>query len=314
MAERSAAIVRSPGPTARTSPPAPSGSCSTRPAARTRAGPARRATAAVAAAVAREIPVILAGGLDPANVGAALLAVPAVGVDVGVRASSAPRRRPASGPRKDPLRVALFAKRARAARFDRPTRRPPGPSAVDAGLLDADAAGRWGLDRDVRRPLRARDARRRAARARGGLRRAARTTRVFWAELRALARDVRRPADARSTAPTGSPADVLRARPGAATRRPACRPGSALYLKREDLAHTGAHKINNALGQALLTRRLGKTPRDRRDRRRPARRRDGHRLRPARPALRRLHGRRGHPTARRPNVLRMRRSAPRCAR
>jgi tryptophan synthase beta chain len=32
-----------------------------------------------------------------------------------------------------------------------------------------------------------------------------------------------------------------------------------LYLKREDLAHTGAHKINNALGQALLTRRLGKS-------------------------------------------------------
>ncbi len=32
-----------------------------------------------------------------------------------------------------------------------------------------------------------------------------------------------------------------------------------LYLKREDLAHTGAHKMNNALGQALLTRRLGKT-------------------------------------------------------
>jgi tryptophan synthase beta chain len=32
-----------------------------------------------------------------------------------------------------------------------------------------------------------------------------------------------------------------------------------LYLKREDLAHTGAHKINNALGQGLLTRRLGKS-------------------------------------------------------
>ena len=32
-----------------------------------------------------------------------------------------------------------------------------------------------------------------------------------------------------------------------------------VYLKREDLAHTGAHKINNALGQALLTRRLGKS-------------------------------------------------------
>jgi tryptophan synthase beta subunit len=34
--------------------------------------------------------------------------------------------------------------------------------------------------------------------------------------------------------------------------------GARIYLKREDLAHTGAHKINNALGQALLTRRMGK--------------------------------------------------------
>jgi tryptophan synthase beta chain len=34
--------------------------------------------------------------------------------------------------------------------------------------------------------------------------------------------------------------------------------GARVYLKREDLAHTGAHKINNALGQALLARRMGK--------------------------------------------------------
>lgn len=34
--------------------------------------------------------------------------------------------------------------------------------------------------------------------------------------------------------------------------------GPDIYLKREDLNHTGAHKINNALGQALLTRRMGK--------------------------------------------------------
>ena len=34
--------------------------------------------------------------------------------------------------------------------------------------------------------------------------------------------------------------------------------GATVYLKREDLNHTGAHKINNTLGQALLTRRLGK--------------------------------------------------------
>ena len=36
-------------------------------------------------------------------------------------------------------------------------------------------------------------------------------------------------------------------------------PGKRLYLKREDLLHTGAHKLNNALGQIVLARRLGKT-------------------------------------------------------
>ena len=45
-------------------------------------------------------------------------------------------------------------------------------------------------------------------------------------------------------------ADNLSARVGA---------GVTVYLKREDLAHTGAHKINNTLGQALLARRMGKT-------------------------------------------------------
>ena len=35
--------------------------------------------------------------------------------------------------------------------------------------------------------------------------------------------------------------------------------GPKIYLKREDLCHTGAHKINNALGQALLAKRMGKT-------------------------------------------------------
>jgi tryptophan synthase beta chain len=34
--------------------------------------------------------------------------------------------------------------------------------------------------------------------------------------------------------------------------------GCEVYLKREDLNHTGAHKINNALGQALLAQRMGK--------------------------------------------------------
>src|SRR5690554_5850099 len=35
--------------------------------------------------------------------------------------------------------------------------------------------------------------------------------------------------------------------------------GARIILKREDLNHTGSHKINNVLGQALLTRRVGKT-------------------------------------------------------
>ena len=35
--------------------------------------------------------------------------------------------------------------------------------------------------------------------------------------------------------------------------------GARIYLKREDLNHTGAHKINNTIGQALLARRMGKT-------------------------------------------------------
>lgn len=35
--------------------------------------------------------------------------------------------------------------------------------------------------------------------------------------------------------------------------------GAKIYLKREDLNHTGAHKINNTIGQALLARRMGKT-------------------------------------------------------
>jgi tryptophan synthase beta chain len=42
-------------------------------------------------------------------------------------------------------------------------------------------------------------------------------------------------------------------------RRLSERLGLRILLKREDLAHTGSHKINNVLGQALLTRRMGKT-------------------------------------------------------
>jgi tryptophan synthase beta chain len=47
-------------------------------------------------------------------------------------------------------------------------------------------------------------------------------------------------------------------RPTPLTRAERFAPGKRLYLKREDLLHTGAHKLNNALGQAALAQRLGK--------------------------------------------------------
>jgi tryptophan synthase beta chain len=50
----------------------------------------------------------------------------------------------------------------------------------------------------------------------------------------------------------GRPTPLYDAQRAAGTR------GVRLFLKREDLAHTGAHKINNALGQALLAQRMGK--------------------------------------------------------
>ena len=52
---------------------------------------------------------------------------------------------------------------------------------------------------------------------------------------------------------TGRPTPVTHAR-----RLSEALGGAQIYLKREDLAHTGAHKINNALGQGLLAKRMGK--------------------------------------------------------
>ncbi len=70
----------------------------------------------------------------------------------------------------------------------------------------------------------------------------AKTDSAFWAEFNSLSRSY-----------SGRPtplyfAERLTERCG----------GAQIFLKREDLAHTGAHKINNALGQGLLARRMGK--------------------------------------------------------
>ena len=52
---------------------------------------------------------------------------------------------------------------------------------------------------------------------------------------------------------SGRPTPLFRA-----ARLTASAGGASIYLKREDLSHTGSHKINNALGQVLLARRMGK--------------------------------------------------------
>ena len=237
-------------------------------------GTGRRVARLIAAAVAREIPIVLAGGLDAATVAEAVLNIPAVGVDVAsgveIRASAAsPGAASATvgaaaalgaRPGKDPLRVALFVKRARAARFDRPHIQPR-PTPVPEALVEPDSAGRWGLNRDfggryVPETLVA---------ALDQLETAWTETRHdprFWAELRELQFHY-----------GGRPTPIYRAdRLGgeileAARNRAREMGGSSegllpdrirLYLKREDLNHTGAHKLNNALGQVLLARRLGK--------------------------------------------------------
>ena len=73
--------------------------------------------------------------------------------------------------------------------------------------------------------------------------RAARSDAAFQAELNDL-----------QTNYTGRPSPLTLAR-----RFSADHGGASIYLKREDLNHTGSHKINNVLGQALLTKAMGKT-------------------------------------------------------
>jgi tryptophan synthase beta subunit len=216
-------------------------------------GTGMRVDAGLAAAVAREVPVILAGGLTSANVADALRAIPAVGVDTasGVERPRVDRERPT----KDPLRVATFAKRAREARIDRPNLGIR-PTPVDPGLLAADDAGRWGIDREfggryVPETLMAALEQLETAYL------AIRHDPVFWSELRELLAQYA----GRPTALYRADRLAYEALERAVALDPTARLPHRLrlYLKREDLAHTGAHKINNALGQALLTRRLGKS-------------------------------------------------------
>ena len=72
--------------------------------------------------------------------------------------------------------------------------------------------------------------------------REAKTDSAFWAEFDSLSRDY-----------SGRPTPLY-----FAARLTARCGGARIFLKREDLLHTGAHKLNNALGQGLLAQRMGK--------------------------------------------------------
>jgi len=264
-------------------------------------GTGSRTSVPLAAAVAREIPVVLAGGLTAANVAQALRTIPAVGVDVasgvevppGTRVSPAvraePGTRPAGGarprprPRKDPFLVGLFVKRARSARLDLPLA-PSRPTPIAPGLLDADERGRWGTERQFGGryvPETLVSALRELEAAWFELRGDPR----YWSDLRTLRRDY-----------IGRPSPLYRADRLAAEierrfRQPAPVPearGSQPHRRAQDHQRARPGAAHAAARQA---------PRDRRDRGGSARRRHGHGVRPLGPAMHGLHGAGGHPPA-----------------
>ena len=202
------------------------------PARRARAGaaraaPARPSTGTGRALAARGVPLILARRPDARERRRAIAAVRPWAVDVasGVEARPASRTRARSRAFTSPRRG---ASRAVAAVTELLT-----PCASSAGV--EHRFGPYGGQYVPETLMPA------LARARGAWI-AARDDAGFRAELDALLRDY-----------AGRPTPLYLRR---AARRAS--PGARIYLKREDLLHTGAHKINNALGQALLARRMGK--------------------------------------------------------
>ena len=182
---------------------------------------------------------------------------------------------------------------ARRRRRPRRRRQPPGAEARKRRAMSTSPRsrptprrrrppGRGRALRPVRRPVRARGAGRGPRPARRAAYDAAKADPAFAAELDRLQRTY-----------TGRPSPLTEAHRFVPSTPAA--PGSCSSARTSTTP--ASHKINNVLGQALLTQRMGKTAGHRRDRGRPARRRHRDRLRAARARLRRLHGRGGHPAA-----------------
>jgi tryptophan synthase beta subunit len=185
-------------------------------------GTGRTVDWALAATMARRRPLVLAGGLGPENVREALIAVNPSALDVssGVESSAGV---------KDHGRMrAFFTAVQRAAHCALPA----------FGRRDPDARGYYG--------------------AFGG-RYVPETLVAPVEELERGYLEARR--DPAFVAAFADLLSVYVGRPTPLTEaaRLGRGQGARVFLKREDLTHTGAHKINNALGQALLAKRMGKT-------------------------------------------------------
>ena len=231
---------------------------------------------------------------DAANVGQALLDVPGHRCGHGGRRGARVPARPGR-PTKDPVRVALFAKRACGRALDHRPNTPFGPTPVHAGLLEVDANGRWGVERDfggrfVPETLMAALVELERAYA------AVRQDPAFWADLdHLLAQYVGRPtalyrADRLAVAVLEEAGRLqrppVRAGEHGRSRR---RPLASLPQARGPRPYRRPQDQQRA-GPGLAHAPPGQVPRHRGDGRRTARRGDRDRMRPARAALRRVHG------------------------
>ncbi len=193
-----------------------------------RGGTGERADWTLARALSAMRPVLLAGGLRPDNVTEALRVVDPWGIDVSSGVESTPAI-------KDHEAISALFTATRAGVSSH--RRPVNPS-PRFGKRDPDARGYFGEfgGRFIPETLVAPVEELTTAYFE------ARCDPAFLVELEHLLATY-----------VGRPTPLYEARNATAGT------GVRLFIKREDLAHTGAHKINNAIGQTLLAKRMGKT-------------------------------------------------------